>query len=152
MKKLLFCPVVLTAGLTCILFLFSSKTTLGEDATGNPSVSSTFNLNGKWKASIEDKHGTENYRYSMVYEVVQKGFEIKMINTLSGSEVLGTVKNNSLHLEPSISVGMLGKYFFPARKYNISQDGKAMTSDFDYTWESGTRKGTGTMAVEVRRE
>ncbi len=49
MKKLLFYPVVLTATLTCILFLFSSKTTLGEDATGNPAVSRLLILtaNGK---------------------------------------------------------------------------------------------------------
>lgn len=111
-----------------------------------------FDLNGDWIANIEMKTASGNRPFNLMYKIVQKNMEIKMI-AISGKENLGTLKGNIIHLEPVVNFNSERKKFsFPARQYKISQDGNTMTSEFGYTWEKGDQKGAGTMKVIMMRE
>jgi hypothetical protein len=145
-----------------LAFMFVSckttpKATSETSKPEKPLATGSFNLNGKWKVSGQWKNEYRSGTFNFQYEIVQKGMEITMINTRSGSKFLGTLKGNIIHMEPRITEDPKGAtIFFPAREVKVSQDGNTLTSEFDYTWRGESdgreRLNPGSMRVTYIRE
>ena len=154
MRKSLVCSYVLIMAFMFVLCQTSPKATAETGKPGKSLAPSSFNLNGKWKVTVEWENEYRSGTSNLQYEIVQKGMEITMINTRSGSKFPGTLKGDIIHLEPKVTFNPNSgnKLSFPDRKYKISQDGNTLTSKFDYTWDNGNQVGPASMIVTMIRE
>jgi hypothetical protein len=95
-KQGLFIPF--SANYRCkMAFMFVSCQTSPEatpeaNKPGEPlGVPGSFNLNGKWKVTVEWKNEDRSGTSNLQYEIVLKGKESKMIDIRSGNEFFGTL-------------------------------------------------------------
>ena len=157
MRKLLLC---ITMILIAFMFVSCKTATKSAPETSKPEkplAASAFNLNGKWKVTVDWKAGGNSGTSNMSYKIVQNGMEIIMI-TQSGDKIPCTLKGNVIRLEPRTTnnPNSLVTNYFPDRQYEISQDGNTLTSEFDYTWsvegDDRDRLNPGSMTVTMTRE
>ena len=154
MKKLLVCICALIMAFIFVSCQTSPKAAPETSKPGKPLAPGSVNLNGKWKVTFEweNEYGSGTGQFQN--EIVQKGMEITLINTDSGSKITGTLKGDIIHLERRVDSnpdsGVTN--FFPAREYKISQDGNTLTSKFGYTWDNGRERGPASMTVIMIRE
>jgi len=158
MRKLL---VSICALIMAFMFVSCKTTPKATSETSKPEkplATGSFNLNGKWKGTGEWKNEYESGTFNVQYEVVQKGMEITMINTRSGSKFSGTLNGNIIHMESTSFIDSKGyTILVPARECNISQDGNTATLDYEYVWEGygsegRINRGRGNMKITLIRE
>jgi len=133
----------------------SPKATPGASKTGKPIAPGSINLNGIWKGtskwSTESDGGTDRVKL----EIVQKSTQITIINSSQGSgfKASGTLEGNIIHMKPVSFISETGsKIRLPNRELYISRDGNTLTTEFYWTWESGSFDGRGKSKVTVTRE
>ena len=150
MRKSLVCVCIFIMAFMLVFCLSSSKATAEGDKPEKSLTTGSFNLNGKWKVTVDWKAGGNSGTFNMGYKIVQNGMEIIMI-TPSGDKIPCTLKGDVIHFEPRITTNVKTGVTssFPAREYKVSQDGNTLTSEFNYTWDNGRDRGDGSMAVTM---
>jgi hypothetical protein len=153
-RKSVVCICALIMAFAFVSCKTTPKATPETSKPGKPLAPSSFNLNGKWKVTVEWENEYRSGTSNLQYEIVQKGMEITMINTRSGDKFPFTLKGDIIHLEPrdayDLNSGVTS--YFPAREYKISQDGNTLTCECDYTWDNGRDRGPASMTVTMIRE
>ena len=89
MRKSLVCICTLIMAFMFVLCQTSLKATAETGKPGKSLAPSSFNLNGKWKVTVEWENEYRSGTVYLQYEIVQKGMEITMINTRSVSNFFG---------------------------------------------------------------